>query len=135
MKYLVYETPEGKIGCTNSTRRVKKQNAEVFFETNDKFMASMAERFHQIFLGRKLDQKMYHETFETCRSQLGKDPWNKGLKTGPQTEETKLKKSLANKGQDQSKRDTSFFKTPEYKLKQSIASKKAWAERKLAGGA
>jgi len=71
-----------------------------------------------------------------CKGQpKGTIPWNKGMKTGPQTQETieKRRNSLIKRGPF--KRNTDFFKSEEYKMRQSENMKRVWAERKLAGGA
>lgn len=41
--------------------------------------------------------------YNVCKiagSAIGRTPWNKGIKTGPRSEETKLKQSLSQKGQN-----------------------------------
>ncbi len=66
-KYKVYVTPEsvknpkGKTGCTQDMGRVRNQEAEVIYDTDDIFMASMAERMNQILYGQKVDRILYHK--------------------------------------------------------------------------
>lgn len=89
-------------------------------ETKRKMSESMTGK-------KKLPRSEQHRK-NISLSKIGNIPWNKGIKTGPESEETRKKKSAAGKCRTRSARVKTF--SQEYKDAQSLRMTEWWKNRK-----
>lgn len=90
--------------------------------------AETKRKMSESMVGKKKPTRTEEHRKNISLSKIGNVPWNKGLKTGPESEETKKKKSSAGKGRIGPNKGKIF--SQEYKDAQSLRMAEWWKNRK-----
>jgi hypothetical protein len=83
---------------------------------------------HKMSIAHLGETKTAEHKKKLSESCMGRIPWNKGINTGPESAETRNKKSIAKKGKPAHNKGTTH--TEEYKTRQSLIMAEWWKTRK-----